>query len=245
MLSTPSPVRPGNDEIIAQAEAPTSSTTAGSSSGTSSHSSGLESDIEHRLSIVERAIRLQMAVGASHLQQIEMDPAAFGVPSAARSSVQQLRRERNRALHGVDPIASGRSSTDEFSNSLEKLTTGTVAKHSAELIGRKQVDEKHSREISEHVPRCVFVDLEPTVVDEVRKLHRPAGIEKHSRGLSEVKGLMDELLNSLEKLTTDTVAKHSAESIGIQVDEIEEADFAFWGGPYCPECGAKVAACTC
>ena len=147
-------MRPATDEITAQAEA-------------SSHLSGLESDIEHRLSIVERAIRLQMALGATHLQQIEMDPAAFGVPSAARSSVRQLRRERNRALHGVDPIASGRSSTDESSNSLEKLTTDTVAKHSAELIGMKQVDES------------------------------------------------------------------------------KEADFAFWGGPFCGECGAKVAACLC
>ena len=63
---------------------------------------------------------------------------------------------------------------------------------------------------------------------------RPARARKHNRELSEVKGLMDELLNS------------SAESIGMkQVDEIEEADFAFWGGPFCGECGAKVAACTC
>ena len=75
---------------------------------------------------------------------------------------------------------------------------------------------------------------------------RPARARIHNRELSEVKGLMDELLNSLEKLTTDTVAKHSAESIGMkQVDEIEEVDFAFWGGPFCGECGAKVAACTC
>ena len=82
MLATPSSGRPG-------------------SAGTPSHSDGLETDIEKRLSIVERAIRLQMALGASHLQQIEMDPAAFGVPSSARSSVRQLRRDRNKALHGV------------------------------------------------------------------------------------------------------------------------------------------------
>ena len=27
--------------------------------------------------------------------------------------------------------------------------------------------------------------------------------------------------------------------------EIEEADHAFWGGPFCTDCGAKEAACTC
>ena len=85
MLFTPSPVRPG------------------SSSGTVSLTDGPEPDIENRLSIVERAIRLQMALGATHLQQIEKDPAAFGVPTNARSSVRQLRRERNRALHCVEP----------------------------------------------------------------------------------------------------------------------------------------------
>ena len=88
MLFTPSSVRPG------------------SSSGTVSLTDGLELDIEKRLSIVERAIRLQMALGATHLQQIEKGPAAFGVPTNARSSVRQLRRERNRALHGVEPRSS-------------------------------------------------------------------------------------------------------------------------------------------
>ena len=35
-----------------------------------SGSADLESDIEHRLSIVERALRVQMALGATHLQQV-------------------------------------------------------------------------------------------------------------------------------------------------------------------------------
>ena len=81
-------------------------TSAESSSETSTRSFCTEADIEHRLAIVERAIRLQMALGATHLQQVEMHPAAYGVPLAARSAVRQLRRDRNKALHGVEPAPS-------------------------------------------------------------------------------------------------------------------------------------------
>ena len=81
-----------------------SSTPASTVPGSCSHPTGLQADIENRLAIVERAIRVQMALGASHLQQVEMDPAAFGVPSDARTSVRRLRRERNRALHGLGPF---------------------------------------------------------------------------------------------------------------------------------------------
>ena len=35
-----------------------------------------------------------------------MHPAAYGVPLAARSAVHQLRRDRNKALHGVEPAPS-------------------------------------------------------------------------------------------------------------------------------------------
>ena len=59
----------------------------------------LESDIEHRLEIVEKAIRLQLTLGATHLQQVEMAPESFGLSAAARGPVRTLRRGRNRALH--------------------------------------------------------------------------------------------------------------------------------------------------
>ena len=59
----------------------------------------LESDIEHRLEIVEKAIRLQLTLGATHLQQVEMAPESFGLSAAARGPVRRLRRGRNRALH--------------------------------------------------------------------------------------------------------------------------------------------------
>ena len=64
-----------------------------------------ETDIQQRMEVIEKALRLQTAVGASHLQQVELDPAAFGLPVAARSPVRRLRRKRNRALHVVTSSA--------------------------------------------------------------------------------------------------------------------------------------------
>ena len=49
--------------------------------------------------MVETALRLQDATGASHLQQLELNPLAYGVASSARPAIRRLRRQRNRALH--------------------------------------------------------------------------------------------------------------------------------------------------
>ena len=56
--------------------------------------------LNQRLSVVETALRLQDATGTSHLQQLELNPPAYGVASSARPAIRRLRRQRNRALHG-------------------------------------------------------------------------------------------------------------------------------------------------
>ena len=53
------------------------------------------------MAIVEEAIRLQIATGASQLQQPEMAPEAFGLSAFARAPVRRLRQGRNGALHSV------------------------------------------------------------------------------------------------------------------------------------------------
>ena len=58
------------------------------------------------MAIVEEAIRLQVPTGASHLQQLEMAPEAFGFTVAVREPVRRLRRWRSGALHGAVSIRS-------------------------------------------------------------------------------------------------------------------------------------------
>ena len=58
-----------------------------------------EDDIQKRLSVVEASLRVQHAVGASHLQQIEQAPSVFGLCSTTRPALRALRRQRNAALH--------------------------------------------------------------------------------------------------------------------------------------------------
>ena len=59
-------------------------------------------DICERLKAVEAALRLQLAAGTSHLQEIEMAPGAFGLSAAARPTIKAIRKRRNAALHVVD-----------------------------------------------------------------------------------------------------------------------------------------------
>ena len=59
-----------------------------------------------RVAIVEEAIRLQVATGATHLQQLEMASEAYGLIAAVREPVRRLRRRRNGALHGAVSIRS-------------------------------------------------------------------------------------------------------------------------------------------
>ena len=56
--------------------------------------------IAQRISVVEATLRVQDATGASHLQQIEQCPQAFGLESSVRPAIRRLRRKRNQALHG-------------------------------------------------------------------------------------------------------------------------------------------------
>ena len=59
--------------------------------------------MHNRLATVEAALRLQDATGASHLQQIEINPEAYGVAKSSRPHIKRLRLMRKRALHGAEP----------------------------------------------------------------------------------------------------------------------------------------------
>ena len=65
-----------------------------------------ERNISQRMAIIEEATRLQLALGASHLQQVEMAPEAYGLTAATRAPVRRPRRRRNSALHGRDSPSS-------------------------------------------------------------------------------------------------------------------------------------------
>ena len=77
------------------------------------------------MEVIEEALRLQTAVGASHLQQVELDPAAFGLPVAARTPVRRLRRKRNRALHVVTSSADNALVTGSASQGPTSTTSTT------------------------------------------------------------------------------------------------------------------------
>ena len=58
--------------------------------------------VEERIAIIEKALIVQTTAGASHLQKIEKDPAAYGLDKSVRPQVRKLRLRRNQALHGFD-----------------------------------------------------------------------------------------------------------------------------------------------
>ena len=60
-----------------------------------------DQELDERIHIVEAALRLQDATGSSHLQQLEMDPEAYGLDKATRPRIKKLRQRRNQALHGT------------------------------------------------------------------------------------------------------------------------------------------------
>ena len=82
--------------------------------------------------------RLQDATGASHLQQLEVSPLAYGVASSARPAIRRLRRQRNHALHGTrvsDRAAQIESRGVQIianDQSLEKNNIGTFHQEPAE-----------------------------------------------------------------------------------------------------------------
>ena len=57
--------------------------------------------IGDRLATIATTLRIQDATGTSHLQQLEIDPEAFGVAKSSRPHIKSLRLQRNRALHGA------------------------------------------------------------------------------------------------------------------------------------------------
>ena len=63
-----------------------------------------EMDLSRRMKVVEESLRLQTALGVSHLQQAEKTPQTYGLPLSARTPVRDLRRRRNKALHEVKPV---------------------------------------------------------------------------------------------------------------------------------------------
>ena len=52
------------------------------------------------MATIENTLRIQDATGATHLQQLEKNPEAYGVSKECRPHVKSLRLRRNQALHG-------------------------------------------------------------------------------------------------------------------------------------------------
>ena len=80
--------------------------------------------MHHRLATIATTLRIQDATGASHLQQLEMHPEAYGVANSVRPHVKSLRRQRNRALHGTSPGSEGARTT---ARALPAKTTGNIS----------------------------------------------------------------------------------------------------------------------
>ena len=59
----------------------------------------LAQTLHQRLAILEEALSVQAATGASHLQKLEMNPTAYGLRTSIRPYVKDLRQRRNMALH--------------------------------------------------------------------------------------------------------------------------------------------------
>ena len=60
-------------------------------------------DLAERLEAVEAALKLQLEVGTSHLQAVEMTPHAFGLASSSRPAIKAIRKRRNAARdHWID-----------------------------------------------------------------------------------------------------------------------------------------------
>ena len=70
-------------------------------------------DLAQRMAAVEEALTLQLKVGTSHLQAIEMAPEKFGITNQARPGIKQIRKRRNWALHSVTKL-NGSEAGDEL-----------------------------------------------------------------------------------------------------------------------------------
>ena len=56
-------------------------------------------ELDERLQAIEAALKLQMELGTSHLQAVEIAPRSFGLDAALRPAVKSIRMRRNAALH--------------------------------------------------------------------------------------------------------------------------------------------------
>ena len=74
------------------------------------------SSLMQRLKVVEDSLRLQMSLGASHLQQVEKAPEEYGLPSSVRAPVRALRRRRNKALHGMGDMTDDAATNQDALN---------------------------------------------------------------------------------------------------------------------------------
>ena len=102
----------------------------------------VHTDICERLTAVEAALRLQLAAGTSHLQEIEMAPGAFGLSAAARPAIKAIRKRRNAALHVVGPgqVAKLPSQVQDFDAERAKDTHGkTVHEHEVIATGKEML----------------------------------------------------------------------------------------------------------
>ena len=97
--STTANSSPGTTTGHCSDTAPTGSTSPGPMRSTTSSSS--PTPLHNRLATIEASLRLQDATGTSHLQQLEINPEAYGVAKSSRSHIKRLRLQRNRALHGA------------------------------------------------------------------------------------------------------------------------------------------------
>ena len=98
---------------------------------------GPAGSLQGRLATVEAALRLQDATGASHLQQIEINPEAYGVAKSDRPHIKRLRLQRNRALHGAKPAEE--ESTDSTTGREAPTLPTTVQPASENAEGPGQV----------------------------------------------------------------------------------------------------------
>ena len=98
-------------------------------------------DICERLTAVEAALRLQLAAGTSHLQEIEMAPGAFGLSASARPAIKAIRKRRNAALHVVGPGQDFDAERAKDTHRAEKLVSELDGKtlHEVSATGKEKL----------------------------------------------------------------------------------------------------------
>ena len=93
-----------------------------------------------RLAIIEHTLRIQDITGATHLQQLEMNPEAFGMDRSSRPHVKRLRLRRNKALHG------GLTSSPPTTSSRRTTSTGPTRPAASTSPGPTAPEDTLSKE---------------------------------------------------------------------------------------------------